>query len=118
MKSKSLILCILVFLLGCSDEYEYINTRNLESSQGLSLWWDHKIFGDNGRGYIFAFHEMERMENSYDLIFTYKIDQKRKTSKFITRERLIRESALISQVPAAMMDYVCLMVVSLFLKKN
>lgn len=86
MKAKLLLLSVFVISLGCSDDY--INTRSLAHSQGLNLWWDHKIFGEDGRGYIFAFHEMERMENSYDLIFAYKVDEKRKNIKVYFQKKI------------------------------
>jgi len=86
MKAKFLVFFGFIMVLGCGDNS--VNTRSLEYSQGLSLWWDHKIFGEDGRGFIFAFHEKERRENSYDLVFDYKIDARRKSIKVYYQEKI------------------------------
>lgn len=77
MNGKLIGLFFIGFLLfGCQkDEFD---KNSLLGSEGLSLWWNHKIFGEEGRGFVFEFYEAQRFENLYELIFEYKIDNKRK----------------------------------------
>ena len=77
MNGKLICLILIgILIFGCQkDEFD---KNSLLSSEGLSLWWDHKIFGEEGRGFIFEFYEAQRFENSYELIFEYRIDNKRK----------------------------------------
>jgi len=67
---------VALLMFGCEDDG--FNKNKLIHSDGLSLWWDHKIFGEKGRGYIFSFSETERLENKYELNFEYEIDNRRK----------------------------------------
>ena len=67
---------IAILLFGCEDDG--FNKNQLIHSEGLNLWWNHKIFGEKGRGYIFSFSETERLENKYKLSFEYEIDNRRK----------------------------------------
>jgi hypothetical protein len=61
---------------GC--EKDEMNTNSLLKSEGLSLYWNHQIFGENGRGYVFEFYEAQRLENLYRLVFEYRIDKRKK----------------------------------------
>lgn len=75
MKVKLIAIFLIVFLLfGChKDEFD---KNSLLGSDGLSLWWNQKIFGEEGRGFVFEFYEAQRSENLYELIFEYEIDNK------------------------------------------
>lgn len=77
MNGKLICLIIIgILIFGCQkDEFD---KNSLLSSEGLSLWWDHKIFGEEGRGFVFEFYEAQRFENSYELIFECDIDSARK----------------------------------------
>ena len=71
------IFLIGILITGCrKDEFD---KDSLLGSQGLSVWWDHQIFGEEGRGFKFEFYEVRRFENSWELKFKYTIDKKRKT---------------------------------------
>lgn len=80
MNSGKIAIIFILILAGCSDDY--FDKRHLVQSKGISLWWDHKIFGEEGRGYIFSFYEKERLDHSFDLEFEYRIDKRRKTISF------------------------------------
>jgi len=66
------LICGIVFQ-SCDKEANYAN------SKGLDLWWNHQIFSEQGRGYIFGFSEVERSENLYQLNFAYQIDNNHKS---------------------------------------
>lgn len=78
MKAKIIFIGFILSLgfIGCQKDGIY--RGSLSSSQGLSLYWNHKIFGEEGRGFIFEFYESQRFENFYELVFEYSIDNKRK----------------------------------------
>lgn len=78
MKAKIIFIGFIlsIGLNGCQKDGIYRNS--LSGSEGLSLYWNHRIFGEEGRGFIFEFYENQRDENFYELIFKYDIDNKRK----------------------------------------
>ncbi len=78
MNEKLICLILIgVLIFGCQkDEFD---RNSLLSSEGLNLWWNHKIFGEEGRGFVFEFYEAQRFENFYELIFEYKIDNKQRS---------------------------------------
>ncbi|MCG6186220.1 hypothetical protein [Maribellus maritimus] len=87
MKSKtSFSLFIAILLLGCGKEIDF--NRNLSDSEGLSLYWDHQIFGEQGRGFIFEFYEAQRLENQYELVFDIKVDNRRKNIDIYLRDKI------------------------------
>jgi len=61
------------------NETENETEKNIVDSKGLSLyWWNHQVFSEQGRGYIFGFSEVERLDVFYELIFEYQIDNNQK----------------------------------------
>jgi hypothetical protein len=74
MKSKivfSLTAFILIF--GCSKD---LNNHNFYPRiDGLSLYWDHTVFGKEGRRIRFEFYGTNQFEDSYNLLFKYSINQ-------------------------------------------
>ena len=48
-------------------------------SEGLTLWWNHEVFNEQGRGFIFSFSDVERFENLYELKFEFQIDNNQKS---------------------------------------
>ena len=65
------ITVILITIVGCEK-------NEMETSKGLGLWWNHQIFSEQGRGFIFGFTEVERSEILYELKFEYQIDNNQK----------------------------------------
>ena len=55
------------------------NENTLIGSKGLALYWNHQIFNEQGRGFIFEFYEIEHFENLYELIFDLQIDNNEKS---------------------------------------
>jgi len=81
-KMKKVLLMVIfaftcgVVLTSCHSDME--ETKNI-TSKGLTLWWNHQIFSEQGRGYIFDFSEVKRSENLYRLNFEYQIDNNHKS---------------------------------------
>jgi hypothetical protein len=68
----------LIAFSGCEkNEIE----KEVLGSQGLGLWWNHQMFNEQGRGFIFGFTEIERSETLYELKFEYQIDNNQKIIK-------------------------------------
>jgi hypothetical protein len=87
MKKVSLLLLFTTTLFfGCGEDI--VSNRNLINSEGLSLYWDHKIFGSEGRGFILEFYEAQRLENQYELIFDTKIDNRRKSINIYLKDKI------------------------------
>ncbi|MEO7991521.1 MAG: hypothetical protein ABI663_18355 [Chryseolinea sp.] len=75
MKTKFILsFLIAVILFGCDKHSDDPNLLN--EVDGLSLYWDHEVFGDEGRRLRFEFRGTKELENSYELIFDYSINQK------------------------------------------
>jgi hypothetical protein len=74
MKSNiGLLLFIFLILFGCKkDSNKNGSPPNID---GLSLYWDHVVFGTGGRRIRFEFYGTKQFENSYDLVFKYTINQ-------------------------------------------
>ena len=77
MKSKLILILIFLWgicICGCEDELgDYVSISNLD---GLSLYWDHEVFGDGGRRLRFEFYGTDEFENDYELKFKYIIHRK------------------------------------------
>jgi hypothetical protein len=75
MKSNIIILIsFFLMLFGCEKDS---NKHSLPPSiDGLSLYWDHEVFGTEGRRIRFEFYGTKDFENSYDLVFNYTINQR------------------------------------------
>ncbi len=65
------ISCLLLFLTSCDND-----TIILESLDEFSLYWEHEVFGEEGRRLEFEFTAKIRFENSYDLKFNTYTDSK------------------------------------------
>jgi hypothetical protein len=75
MKTKiALLLSVLLIIPGCDK----VPNKNgpLATMDGLSLYWDHEVFGKEGRRIRFEFYGTKQFENSYDLVFNYSINQR------------------------------------------
>ena len=73
MKRQIFILVILGLLIfSCKKDNIDFDTR----VEGLSLYWDHEVFGESGRRLRFEFYETKRFENSFELVFDYNIKGK------------------------------------------
>jgi hypothetical protein len=71
MKKYLLTIILGLTILGCNKEEFQINPN--VRVQGLSLYWDHEVFGEEGRRLRFEFYENKPFENTFDLVFKYKI---------------------------------------------
>ena len=69
----SLILLGLLFF-GCEKDNMDIDSH--ASVEGLSLYWDHEVFGEGGRRLRFEFYETKEFENSFELFFNHNIKGK------------------------------------------
>ena len=69
-----LLLSAILVIFGCEKDSN--NGDSLASIDGLSLYWDHEVFGEEGRRLRFQFSGTKEFENSYELIFKYSINQK------------------------------------------
>lgn len=69
----SLIFLGLLFF-GCEKDNMDIDSH--ASVEGLSLYWDHEVFGEGGRRLRFEFYETKEFENSFELVFNYNIKGK------------------------------------------
>jgi hypothetical protein len=75
MKTKiAIILSVLLIIPGCDKVPN--KDGPLATLVGLSLYWDHEIFGKEGRRIRFEFYGTKQFENSYDLVFNYSINQR------------------------------------------
>ena len=74
MKTHLIIFILAIIVLGCNKDDFPIDER--ASVEGLSLYWDHEVFGEGGRRLRFEFYENMEYENSFELVFDYKIDGK------------------------------------------
>lgn len=85
MTKRALLLFTLFIglLFGCKEDAP----NAAISADGLSLYWDHEIFGEEGRRYRFEFQTQKSLSEQYELIF-----QKSITGNVITA-RLIGTSS-------------------------
>lgn len=74
MKTPLIIFILAFIILGCNKDDFTIDAE--ASVEGLSLYWDHEVFGEGGRRLRFEFYENMEYENSFELVFDYKIDGK------------------------------------------
>lgn len=74
MKRQILILILALLIFGCDKEELKIDSG--DKVEGLALYWDHEVFGEGGRRLRFEFYETMEFENSFELVFDYKIEGK------------------------------------------
>ena len=68
MKTYLILLSTIILLAtGCKKD------PLLVGIDGLSLYWDNRYLGENGRSLIFEFYSSARYDNDYDLHFEYTI---------------------------------------------
>lgn len=73
MKSRiALTFFFLIFgISGCEND-DLLSIPNID---GLSLYWDHEVFGNEGRRLRFEFYGTNELENEYELVFNYTFDK-------------------------------------------
>ncbi len=74
MKNLILILILALLLFGCDKEA--LKTDTGDKVEGLTLYWDHEVFGEGGRRLRFEFYETRKYEHIFNLVFDYKITGK------------------------------------------
>lgn len=80
MKTKLLIsVLLLAVTFGCKKD----NDISVPKIDGLSLYWDHEVFGAPGRRLRFEVSTTNRFDNDYDLEFSTSIESKSVTIKFV-----------------------------------
>lgn len=76
---KHIIIGILFPLFIFSCEKEAIDHASQTSVKGLSLYWQHEVFGEESRRLEFSFTESRDFDIKYDLIFDYNIQGRKIT---------------------------------------
>ncbi len=71
MKKYLFALLFGLLYLGCQQEDDLIDPG--ARVDGLTLYWDHEVFGKEGRRLRFEFYETKAYKNTFDLIFDYTI---------------------------------------------
>lgn len=75
MKKQLLSLILLgLLIIGCKKDNT--DTDSLTRVEGLSLYWDHEVFGEGGRRLRFEFYETKEFENSFELVFDHTVEGK------------------------------------------
>jgi hypothetical protein len=69
-------LCLFIFLILFGCEKDSNKHGSPPGIDGLSLYWDHEVFGTEGRRIRFEFYGTKQFEDSYELVFKYSINQK------------------------------------------
>jgi hypothetical protein len=63
--------CLLIFAVsGCENN----DLSPVPAIEGLSLYWDHEVFGEGGRRLRFEFNSSNEFDNDHELVFDYSID--------------------------------------------
>jgi hypothetical protein len=61
-----------LLLFGCKKDKDNIGPT--ASVKGLTMYWDHEVFGKEGRRLRFEFYETKTYRKDYKLLFDYKIE--------------------------------------------
>ncbi len=69
---RFVLLITLVFNLLACDK----GAVTLQNVDGLSLYWHHEVFSENGRQLELEFYETNSYDNEYELMFNYEIVNK------------------------------------------
>lgn len=72
MRTLFKLMIIFLLFISCS---KYDND-SLESVSGLSLYWDHEVFGEEGRRLRFEFYDPEEQTVDYELVFRYELNDR------------------------------------------
>jgi hypothetical protein len=81
MKARIRLIPILLTLAISSCEND--DTALIPVIEGLSLYWDHEVFGEQGRRLRFEFTTSNEFDNDYELIFNYSIDRNSITARLV-----------------------------------
>jgi len=81
MKPRFTLIPILLIsaISGCGND----DTAPMPPIDGLSLYWDHEVFGDEGRRLRFAFNSTNEFASDYDMAFKYSIDGNSITARLV-----------------------------------
>ncbi len=79
MKTTILLSALLLVTAWACKKDDDISVPKIE---GLSLYWDHEVFGDLGRRLRFQAYTTNRFDNDYDLEFSTSIEGRSITVKF------------------------------------
>ncbi|WP_147372277.1 hypothetical protein [Mariniphaga sediminis] len=74
MKTHQIILLLAFTIFGCNKDNFTINSE--ASVESLTMYWDHEVFGEGGKRLRFELYENKEFENSFKLVFDYKIEGK------------------------------------------
>lgn len=80
MKRKLIISALLLTMSFSCKKDDHVSVPRIE---GLSLYWDHEVFGDPGRRLRFEAYTTNRFDNDYDLEFNTSIENKSITVRFL-----------------------------------
>lgn len=69
----------LLFLTACNDQDDF----SIPELQGLSLYWDHEVFGDEGRRFRFSFMAQNQFDEQHTLIFEPSVKDRVITFKMV-----------------------------------
>jgi len=74
MKRRAALILIFltVSIFGCEND----NKLSLPTINGLSLYWDHEVFGDEGRRLRFEVSTTNEFDNNYELEFSTSVVDK------------------------------------------
>lgn len=84
MKIRLFILLLLGTFIGCHKD-DSLRIDSSDAVEGLSLYWDHTTFSEQGRVIRFEFYETVKFKNEFKLIFDYKIEGKKITISLIDK---------------------------------
>lgn len=70
---------MLALVCGCSTDDEL----SIPKLDGLSLYWDHRVFGEEGRRLMFEFYGTNELEDDYDLVFKYEVVKRSITIRLV-----------------------------------
>jgi hypothetical protein len=74
LKTSTMLFSILLFVFcACEKQGEYVNLKEIN---GMSLYWHFTASNEDGRYLLFEFYGNEAFENSYQLVFDYKVTSK------------------------------------------
>ena len=81
MKTRTTLRLILpiVSIFSCDNN----DSLSIPTINGLSLYWDHEVFGDEGRRLRFEVTSTNEFDNDYDLQFNTSIKDKSITATLI-----------------------------------
>jgi hypothetical protein len=70
---------LIISIFGCENN----DNLSIPTINGLSLYWDHEVFGDEGRRLRFEVSTTNQFDNDYDLEFNTSVVNKTITARLI-----------------------------------